>query len=1018
MPFCTLNRCRSGRDLTVHSVWLCLLVLFSWVGLVASAHSTTCDGIFTNGAQTHSSTGEILLAYQSQILNGGTTLVSPTVTDKSRWNSCGTTKCVASTGSADPVVVAISTSPPSDGNIRLGYRATRSYPEGSYGTVFLSSESILTFTTSNGTYYTRGITTRYRAKIILSSGDYFIDGNLFLDNEVKLERIGTGKIRLFVNGSVEFDYLAGTSGIAAEDLLIYAKNDITFDQENVVSGYFYSEQGSVNIGYRAAITGAVSAAQTVDVGQEAMINYQALPASNDFGAFCGIPFATLASLNIALGASSASTCSPASITISARDADDQIMTSYVGTLNLSTSSGDGDWSLTGTAGDAYGTLTLGATDSGKASYVFDADGLDQGQVTLHLTNTHAQTITLTAEDSAAGVSAVSASLTFADNAFVVAVVPSHAYDLIAGRSHPLAVYMMRKDPATGECGIAENYNTANVKAWITRDSSDPGADGPLLTNTSGEVFSLPSAEPASTNITLPFVNGAADFRILASDVGKYALNFLDGSQSFADTAIGGGSAAFAARPFAFAITVAGNPNPSATSANGGVFTRAGDPFSVNITAVAWDAADDLNNDGRPDGHDDSDPGNNASLIGNPTVTHFGQEIPKESVTLSSVLILPTGGADPGLGGSTHDKQLTAFINGVASTHSVHFNEVGIIEIAASITSDNYLGQGAGNTQRANSKSSYVGRFTPAFFRIQNATLTAACTQQLDFSYMSQPFATAFDIRALSSLGLSTQNYQGDFAKLNDALGLLEIKAVDQSVPISLTVRMVAPQPTIEWVTGSANVLTQVSLQRGATPEEPIESLAIGILATDHDSVTVLPASLDLDTDNDGTTDAATLGTTEVRYGRLILMDSFGPETADVPVTFHTEFWRDGIWQINPDDDCTVIALTDIAYNSQPISVSTNRTVSIGSGTTTGQYPHMDPTSVGFRAGDADHFFTPPGAGNTGSLEVDVNLTNYPWLQFDWNDDGDHAEPALPTATFTFGSYRGHDRIIHWREVLQ
>lgn len=1018
MPFCTPNKGRSGRDLTARSVLICLLVLFSWVGLAASAHSAACDAIFTNGAQTHSAAGEIRLAYQAQILNGGTALVSPKVTDRSRWDSCGTAKCVASSSFADPVIVPISTSPPSDGNIKLGYQATASYPQGSYGTVSLAGESTLTFTTSGGTYYARGITTRYRSKIVFSSGDYYIDGDLFFDNEVQLQRSGTGTIRLFVNGSVEFDYLAGTSGIAPEDLLIYAKNDIIFDQDNVVSGYFYSEQGNVDIGYRATITGGVSAAQTVDVGQAAVINYQALSANNDFGAFCGEAVDALASFNIAVGAGSASTCSPASITISARDADDQILTSYIGTLNLGTSSGDGDWSLTGTAGDAFGLLTLGATDSGTASYTFDADGLDQGQVTLHLNNTHAQTLTITAADSAAGVSAVSASLTFAENAFVVAVTSSYAYDLIAGRGHPLAAYLMLKDPATGECGIAQHYNVADVKVWLTRDTSDPGADAPTLTNASGDVFSLPSAEPASANITLPFINGAANFSLLASDVGKYALNFQDGSLSFADTAIGGGSAAFVARPFGFAITVPGNPSPSATSADGGVFTKAGNDFSVTVSAVAWQAEDDTNNDGRPDGHDDIDPGNNANLVGNPVLAHFGQESPRESVTLSSALILPSGGADPGLGGSKNDKRVKLFENGTASTHSVHFSEVGIIEIAASITSENYLGQGVGNTQRTISKSPPVGRFTPAFFRVQNALITAACTQQLDFSYMSQPFAAEFDLRALNSLGLRTLNYQDSFAKLNGALGELTFRAIDQTAATPLTTRVVVPSPTIEWSAGSTNVHTQVSLQRGAAPEEPFELLAIGVHATDQDNVAVLPATLDLDTDNDATTDTVRLGTTEVRYGRLILMDSFGPETANVPVTFHTEIWRDGIWQINRDDDCTVVALTDIAYNNQPISVSTNRTVTIGGGTTTGEYPYIEPTAVGFRAGDADHYFTPPGAGNTGSLEVDVNLLNYLWLQFDWNDDGDHAEPALPTATFTFGSYRGHDRIIHWREVLQ
>ena len=42
-----------------------------------------------------------------------------------------------------------------------------------------------------------------------------------------------------------------------------------------------------------------------------------------------------------------------------------------------------------------------------------------------------------------------------------------------------------------------------------------------------------------------------------------------------------------------------------------------------------------------------------------------------------------------------------------------------------------------------------------------------------------------------------------------------------------------------------------------------------------------------------------------------------------------------------------------------------------------------------------------------------------WLQFDWrNEDGKNDGPfdANPSATLSFGLYRGNDRIISWREV--
>lgn len=46
----------------------------------------------------------------------------------------------------------------------------------------------------------------------------------------------------------------------------------------------------------------------------------------------------------------------------------------------------------------------------------------------------------------------------------------------------------------------------------------------------------------------------------------------------------------------------------------------------------------------------------------------------------------------------------------------------------------------------------------------------------------------------------------------------------------------------------------------------------------------------------------------------------------------------------------------------------------------------------------------------------VDTSGMDWLKFDWDQDGSH-DDDLPTATVTFGSYRGHDRVIYWQERL-
>jgi len=51
----------------------------------------------------------------------------------------------------------------------------------------------------------------------------------------------------------------------------------------------------------------------------------------------------------------------------------------------------------------------------------------------------------------------------------------------------------------------------------------------------------------------------------------------------------------------------------------------------------------------------------------------------------------------------------------------------------------------------------------------------------------------------------------------------------------------------------------------------------------------------------------------------------------------------------------------------------------------------------------------PGDGNTGQLDLRFNVDS--WLRYDWNGGGD----VSPQGQVTFGRYRGHDRVIYWKE---
>jgi len=160
--------------------------------------------------------------------------------------------------------------------------------------------------------------------------------------------------------------------------------------------------------------------------------------------------------------------------------------------------------------------------------------------------------------------------------------------------------------------------------------------------------------------------------------------------------------------------------------------------------------------------------------------------------------------------------------------------------------------------------------------------------------------------------------------------------------------------------------------------------------------------------------AKTLGSPlNVRYGRLRLDDAFGPESVDLPVNFVTEYWAGSFFRKNTDDACSRVLRSAISYPSGNILNPANLNVPLNGGTTQGVYANMNATEVAFNAGDARHYFQAPGSG-MGGFTVDIDLTSYPWLRYDWDQDNDYSDILL-RARFGFGQYRGHDRIIYWRE---
>jgi MSHA biogenesis protein MshQ len=347
--------------------------------------------------------------------------------------------------------------------------------------------------------------------------------------------------------------------------------------------------------------------------------------------------------------------------------------------------------------------------------------------------------------------------------------------------------------------------------------------------------------------------------------------------------------------------------------------------------------------------------------------------------------------------------------------------VGIIELSAAIAGvgNDYLG--SPGSQKIIGKSGHVGRFYPHHFGLSDLSVTPTCNSSLPYSYLGENFLLRAKVTTYSANGIALKNYKDDFIKFDFGSATSMFSAVDLTNRVNLKSRINSPSTasSYDWNDGVLTATPSFSIERLLGPDGPFAQVVMGFAPEDSDNVMVREADLNLDVDNNGVNDAVRVGDPfRLRYGRLRLDDSYGPETANLPVIFRTEYWDGSEWRQNRDDSCTKIAANKIRYPGGPINVVANRSVTIGAGSTTGVYANLDATAVNFSAGDAGHYFTAPGAGNTGSLTVQVDLSDYPWLQFDWNGDGNFSDVSLPDARFTFGNYRGHDRVLYWIESSQ
>ncbi|MGM0430034.1 MAG: DUF6701 domain-containing protein [Pseudomonadota bacterium] len=556
---------------------------------------------------------------------------------------------------------------------------------------------------------------------------------------------------------------------------------------------------------------------------------------------------------------------------------------------------------------------------------------------------------------------------------------------LSGADFTLGLEAIRTDTDTGACVAAFNTTKA-VEFSLT-------CEDPTACTESVNIEGTPVN--SSTAVDVDFTNGSGSLTANYPDVGR--IRIQASAQGETTATLTGSSQAFVVKPYGIAFEVLGgiasNSAGSATSyANDDVFERAGEPFTVNLSAI----------------------NENGTLA-----PSFGQESLTETLEVKThELLSPTNQST----NTANEGNLT--VNG----NQIAFSEVGVIALEAGLTDNDYLGAGV----IPNNTSQPIGRFIPDRFVQSNGELFGACGAN-NFYYMGQEQGFDVQLMAVNTEGNWTQNYYGDFAKGTPEFYGFTTDDVSTASPLN---QLYGFSGFLSWENGVTNWLdTQGGVSRDPTiiagrqadgspgGHYPNYTLAWqindGELDTNDDPryLTRIENSV-----FDGVQGSALIDSIGLYYGRIVLENTFGSETEQLPVFARVEYYFDdtpedtepGRFVLNEQDTCTLIlsqqltddvSTTDLTAERIPAENDEEQTF------TSGQL--FSPNTL---LSEQFGWVQPDEQQGVFKFQLllDLSENNLSFLQFDWS--GDDSFDDNPEATGTFGIYRGSDRQIYWREV--
>ena len=988
-------------------------IVFSSGGCSANS----CAAYFPDSIQGHLAGSKIKFEGSGQVMGDSDNILTfPSISGTNgSSNTCNTTDCTVSGSYALALTLPVFQTTSSTIDIAVNNVSATIGPGGDYSTtevrnLVVNSSDIITFLATATEYKIDDAVFKGTSQTTFNSGTYWF-------NELEIK----GKAQIFINGSVTI-YVNGQAnhfdiennakineGGAAGALALVSYSDTHLKNKAIVNAVLYSEGNNIHLETKAHFTGVISSAGQVKIKGSSKVTFEDI-GNVQIGTLCGSLPLSLHHFEIEHDGTGL-TCAAEPIKIKAcSNSDCSVLSDELVSFDF----------------QGNGSTKSSPSFTGSTSFVFHHTSAET--VTLSIANPSIEPESALVCSGGAGGSC---DLVFAETGFLF-LVDGEAINIptqLSGKpsnvgfeSRMLSLQAVKTSALTGACEAAL---TSNVTIEFIAECDDPiSCAGQQVTINNGINDTLISTQDKGSsfsysNVAMDFgtnTDNTANFVLTYPDAGKIKLyvrhNILDNGLPSGNF-MSGNSNSFVVRPFGFYVNVDGNT--AAEVESGDIFKKAGENFETTLTAVQWEVGDDNDIDGVPD--------NNAVLSNNAVTPNFNNETNPDYVVISHVLILPAGGHNPALSVNA----FTGFTEGVSEATLMNWPEVGIISFNAHLLDNKYIG-----ASNVTGSVPYVGRFTPDHFSLAivfdgdlNGGDSFVYTGQMDaidttvgkISYLIEP---EFTITAKSVTESTTKNYTGIFMKM-EAEKVLRVTpvsdgtqlGVDEDNKVNLTADL---KEVILKDEGAGVILYKFHIDDNYYYTREANAI-----------IAPFPADIDLqitsisdeegisaqDTDEDVNNGILTLHPSgpEIRFGRWYIENGFGPETSPIVMPMYTQYWNGSTFTTNEPDKFTPFDSSLDPNNSSVGAVITD--ISLAPATTTA-------SGFGtFEKGETRNIIlSPPEPESQGAVTLGFNVPT--WLQYDWeNVDNNFDGPYVdnPSATATFGLYRGNDRIIYWREVF-